>query len=62
MRENDESIRSDKDLAEDYRRGMERQDRLIATMQAELAQKNAEIFRLRSLHAEIRQDTRKVTL
>ena len=33
---NDEDIRSDKDLADDYRAGMERQDRLITTMQAEL--------------------------
>jgi ribosomal protein S27AE len=29
----DEAIRSDKDLAEDYRQGMERQDRLIAEYQ-----------------------------
>ena len=49
----DEEIRSAKDLAADYRQGMERQDRLIATMQAELDAKTAEIIRLRELYAEI---------
>ena len=33
MRENDEAIRSYKDLAEDYRSGMETQDRVIAEYQ-----------------------------
>ena len=37
----DEEIRSYKDLADDYRRGMERQDKLIATMQVELDAKDA---------------------
>jgi len=43
----DEEIRSDKDLAADYRSGMERQDRLIAMMQADLDAKQAEIVNLR---------------
>jgi hypothetical protein len=42
----DEYIRSDKDLADDYRAGMERQDRLIATMQADLDAKQAKIQQL----------------
>ena len=44
----DEEIRSDKDLAADYRAGMESQDRLIANMRAELDSKDGEIVRLRN--------------
>ena len=43
----DEDIRSYKDLAEDYRRGMERHDELIATMKADLDAKDVEIAQLR---------------
>jgi hypothetical protein len=49
----DEDIRSDRDLADDYREGMERQDRLIKTMQAELDRQYAEIVRLRERLSEI---------
>ena len=52
----DEEIRSDKDLAEDYRHGMERQDRLIATMQAELDAKDVLIARLRQTVGALNSD------
>jgi hypothetical protein len=51
--EQDEAIRSYRDQADDYRAGMERQDRLIASMRADLDAKDAEIVRLRELHAEV---------
>jgi len=43
----DEDIRSVKDLVADYRDGMERKDRLIATMQTALDVKDEKLFRLR---------------
>jgi hypothetical protein len=43
----DEDIRSDRDLAEDYRRGMEWQDNLIAVMQVTMDAQHAELVRLR---------------
>jgi len=43
----DEDIRSERDLADDYRQGIEAQDRLIAVMKAELDVKDAEIVKLR---------------
>ena len=43
----DEDIRSDKDLADDYRAGMERQERMIELMRAELDEKQDERERLR---------------
>ena len=43
----DEDIRSDRDQADDYKAGMERQDRLITVMQLDLDRKHAEIVRLR---------------
>jgi len=43
----DEDIRSVKDLVADYRDGMERQDRLIATMQTALDVKDEKLCRLR---------------
>ena len=49
MLENDEAIRSYKDLAEDYKSGIERQDNLIKTMRRELDEKDAEIVRLQTM-------------
>jgi hypothetical protein len=43
----DEEIRSDKDLAEDYRRGMESQDRMIADYQRDNEALRAERDKLR---------------
>ena len=43
---NDEHIRSDKDLADDYRQAVSRQELLIATMQADLDRKDAKIQQL----------------
>ena len=42
----DEGIRNYKELADDYRAGMARQDRLIAAMKAELDAKDASTARL----------------
>jgi hypothetical protein len=44
----DELIRSDRDLADDYKAGMEVLDKVIATMQAELDAKDAKIAQLLS--------------
>jgi len=49
----DEDIRSDRDLANDYRREVARQERLIAVMQLDLDRQYAELVRLRELHREI---------
>lgn len=43
----DEDIRSDKDLAEDYRRGMEAQDRMIEQYQKDNDALRAEVARLK---------------
>ena len=43
----DEDIRSDRDLADDYRREIDRLDRLVSVMEDDLDRKHAEIVRLR---------------
>ena len=53
----DEEIRSDKDLADDYRAGMERQDRLIADYQRDNEALRQERNGLLSLVQNIHENT-----